>query len=61
MGEADWLYRTRSAEVRIPSGHGGWEACLYMSLALGQWYLALLCVVPQGFQAGMVGGGEKCM
>ena len=35
--------------MRIPSGHGGWEARLYMRLALSWWYLLLVRVVHQGF------------
>ncbi len=34
VGEADQL-QCRLADVRIPCGYGGWEACLYMRLALG--------------------------
>ena len=30
--------------MRIPSGHGGWEARSYMILVLGWWYLLLVCV-----------------
>jgi hypothetical protein len=33
-GDADCVHRM-SAAVRIPSEHGGWEARLYMRLALG--------------------------
>ncbi len=47
----DWLHR-RSADVRIPSGHGSWEAHSYIRLALGRWYLLLFCVVIQGFWQG---------
>ena len=35
VGSADCVHRM-SADVRIPSGHGGWEARLYMRLALGR-------------------------
>jgi hypothetical protein len=35
VGDAECV-RRMSADVRIPSGHGGWEACLYMRLALGR-------------------------
>jgi hypothetical protein len=38
--------------MRIPSGHGGWEARSYMRLALSRWYLLLVCVVRQGFCRG---------
>jgi len=34
VGDADCVHRM-SANVRIPSGHGGWEARSYMRLALG--------------------------
>ena len=34
VGEADCFQR-RLADVRIPNGHGGWEARLYMRLAFG--------------------------
>ena len=33
VGDADCVHRM-SADVRIPSGHGGCEAHLYMRLAL---------------------------
>jgi hypothetical protein len=51
VGEADWLQR-RSADVKIPHGDGGWEARSFMRLALGRWYLVLVCVVHQGFWQG---------
>ena len=35
VGDADCVHRV-SAGVRIPSGHGGWEARSYMRLALGR-------------------------
>ena len=35
VGDADCVHRM-SADVRIPSGHGGWEARSYMRLALGR-------------------------
>ena len=35
VGDADCVHRM-SADVRNPSGHGGWEARSYMWLALGQ-------------------------
>jgi len=41
-----------SADVRIPRGHGGWEARSYIRLALGWRYLELVCVVRQGFWRG---------
>ncbi len=50
-----------SADVSIPSGHGGWEAHSYIRLALGRRFLELVCVVRQGFLAGVVGGGEECL
>ncbi len=34
VGDADCVHGM-SADVRIPSGHGGWEARSYMRLALG--------------------------
>ena len=34
VGDADCVH-WMPADVRIPSGHGGWEAHLYMRLALG--------------------------
>ena len=34
VGDADCVHRM-SADVRIPSGHGGCEVRLYMRLALG--------------------------
>ncbi len=34
VGDADCVHRM-SADMRIPSGHGGWEAHSYMRLALG--------------------------
>jgi hypothetical protein len=40
------------ADVRIPRGHGGWEAHSYIMLALGWRYLELVCVVRQGFWWG---------
>ncbi len=51
MGEAKWLQRM-STKVRIPSGHGDYEARSYMRLALGQWYRVLRWVVRQGFWGG---------
>ncbi len=51
IGDADCVH-LMSADVRIPSGHGGWEVCSYMRLALGRWYLDLVCVVRQGFWWG---------
>ncbi len=51
VGEGDRLQR-KLADVRIPSGNGGWEACPYMRLALGWWYLVLVCVVCQSFRRG---------
>jgi len=35
VGDVDCVHRM-SADVRIPSGHGGWEARSYMRLALGR-------------------------
>ncbi len=35
VGSADCVH-WMSADVRIPSGHGGWEARSYMRLALGR-------------------------
>jgi hypothetical protein len=35
VGDADCVHRM-SADVRIPSGHGGCEARSYMKLALGR-------------------------
>ena len=35
VGSADCVHRM-SADVRILSGHGGWEARSYMRLALGR-------------------------
>ena len=35
VGSADCVHRM-SADVRIPSGHGCWEAHSYMRLALGR-------------------------
>ena len=35
VGDVDCVHRML-ADVRIPSGHGGWEARLYMRLALGR-------------------------
>ena len=35
VGDADCVHRM-SADVRIPSEHGGWEARSYMRLALGR-------------------------
>ena len=35
VGDADCVHRM-SADVRIPSGLGGWEARSYMRLALGR-------------------------
>jgi hypothetical protein len=49
--DVDCVHRM-SADVRIPSGHGGWEARSYMRLALGLWYLLLVCDVRQGFWRG---------
>jgi hypothetical protein len=51
VGDVDCVHRM-SADVRIPSGHGGWEARSYMRLALGLWYLLLVCDVRQGFWRG---------
>ena len=34
VGDADCVH-WMSADVRIPSGHGGWEAHSYMRLVLG--------------------------
>ena len=50
VGEADCFHR-RSADVRIPSGHGGWEArsCTVI-------FIVGVCGAP-GFLVGMVGGG----
>jgi hypothetical protein len=50
VGDVDCVHRM-SADVRIPSGDGGWEAS-YMRLALGLWYLLLVCDVRQGFWRG---------
>ncbi len=47
-----------SADVRIPRGHGGWEARSYIRLALGRRYLEFgvsVCGTPR-FLAGVVGG-----
>jgi len=47
--------------MRIPSGHGGWEARLYMRLALGRLYLEFVGVVCQGFWRGWwVGVRNAC-
>jgi hypothetical protein len=35
VGDVDCVHRM-SADVRIPSGHGGWEDRSYMRLALGR-------------------------
>jgi len=35
VGDVDGVHRM-SADVRIPSGHGGWEAHSYMRLVLGR-------------------------
>jgi hypothetical protein len=35
VGEADCVHRM-SADVRIPSGHGGWDARSYMRFAFGR-------------------------
>ena len=50
-GEAEAL-QFMSADVSMPSGHGGVEAREYMRFAFGRWRLLLWGEVHQGFWGG---------